>query len=178
MPRATMALGRSPTRPTPLKVMCPPSGRTSPVTTLKNVVLPAPLGPMSPMMAPRGTTRSTSFRATTLPKRLRTLAQPLRDPVDAGRPHNVQNVLGLVGDRGRAQPAPGEALGPQQHHEDEPEAEEEPAPERDVRRRERGDTNGPSQGAHHERRLREHDPVEERDQHPAQDHALEASGSD
>ena len=67
MPRATIALGRSPTRLWPSKVMRPLSGRLRPVTALKNVVLPAPLGPISPMMAPRGTTRSTSLSAITPP---------------------------------------------------------------------------------------------------------------
>ena len=67
MPRATIALGRSPARLAPSKTTRPPSARTRPVTTLKNVVLPAPLGPMSPMMPPRGTTRSTALSATTPP---------------------------------------------------------------------------------------------------------------
>ena len=56
----------------PANTMRPSSGAMRPVTMLKNVVLPAPLGPISPMMAPRGTTRSTSPRATTPPKRLAT----------------------------------------------------------------------------------------------------------
>ena len=31
---------------------CPPMGRTNPLSTLKNVVLPAPFGPMSPQVPP------------------------------------------------------------------------------------------------------------------------------
>src|SRR5207237_500079 len=93
MPRATIALGRSPTRLAPSNVRRPLSGRTRPVTTLKNVVLPAPLGPISPMMPPRGTTRSTSWRATTPPKRL---VRPCTWRIAASRPAGAAEAAGAA----------------------------------------------------------------------------------
>src|SRR2546422_597135 len=51
-----------------LMIRRPPRSTLFPYTTLFRS--PAPLGPMSPMMAPRGTRRSTSFKAMTPPKRL------------------------------------------------------------------------------------------------------------
>ena len=77
MPRATIALGRSPTRLCALEGDAAAVGRgSSPVTALKNVVLPAPLGPISPMMAPRGTTRSTSLSAIDAAELLGDAARP------------------------------------------------------------------------------------------------------
>src|SRR5216110_954080 len=119
-----MAFGRSPARLAPASAMRPPSGRISPVTTLKNVVLPAPLGPISPMIAPCGTSRSTSFRATTPPNCLTTprtsrmgargsVAAPILDVRGVGKqfggvvalnevdllvPHGA--IIGLIGPNG------------------------------------------------------------------------------
>src|SRR5439155_22658958 len=112
------------------------------------------------------------------PDALRAVAEPPRDGVGAGyrrrlEPRRVVGVVRAGGDG--AHPASGEALGPQQHDEDEPEAEEEPPPEREVDRRESGDTRGSPDPSHDERGLREQDAIEERDQHPAEDDALEAS---
>ena len=45
----------------------PPSGSSSVVRILTNVVLPAPLGPSSPSTVPRATSRSTSHNARTSP---------------------------------------------------------------------------------------------------------------
>ena len=44
-------------------------GRTAPVSTLKNVVLPAPLGPMSAVTMPDQAMRLTSWLASRSPKR-------------------------------------------------------------------------------------------------------------
>src|SRR5262249_14979905 len=41
----------------------PASARVTPATTLKQVVLPAPLGPIKPTMEPSGTTKLTFSRA-------------------------------------------------------------------------------------------------------------------
>ena len=53
--------------PSPRRSMDPESVRINPATTPKHVVLPAPLGPMRPQMAPFGTVMSRPLRARTLP---------------------------------------------------------------------------------------------------------------
>src|SRR5499426_3903482 len=52
----------------PSKRMCPASGPSAPVTRLKNVVLPAPFGPMIAWIPPASTGRSSFERTTSLPK--------------------------------------------------------------------------------------------------------------
>src|SRR5438552_3914036 len=47
----------------------PAAGSSSPVIALKVVVLPAPFGPMSPVMQSASTSRSTSLTALSPPKR-------------------------------------------------------------------------------------------------------------
>src|SRR5438105_711244 len=47
----------------------PPDGSMSPVTTLNNVGLPAPLGPMRPVTQPGATVADTESTATLPPKR-------------------------------------------------------------------------------------------------------------
>ena len=119
----------------PSKAMRPPLGRTRPVTTLKKVVLPAPLGPIRPMMALRGMTRSISLSATTPPKRLvsprtsrmgATRHGAARGPLRAARPgwprsgegrrrrHSTASSASLTS-RGRTR-RPTSPLGPEQHH--------------------------------------------------------------
>ena len=60
----------------------------------------------------------------------RTVAEPAREGVDAGgrRRLDVRVAEVVVADHDRAHPAPGEALWPKQHDEDQAEAEEEPSP--------------------------------------------------
>src|SRR5262245_19652788 len=53
----------------PSKMIWPPVGRRTPVRQLKNVLLPAPLGPMMARISPRGTAKSTLFNAVSPPKR-------------------------------------------------------------------------------------------------------------
>src|SRR5215470_4036428 len=48
--------------------MCPASGPRAPVTRLKNVVLPAPLGPMIAWIPPASTARSSFESTTSFPK--------------------------------------------------------------------------------------------------------------
>src|SRR2546422_395175 len=50
----------------------PSSGSVWPVRTFSNVVLPAPLGPMRPTIAPAGTSKETPSTARTPPKWRRT----------------------------------------------------------------------------------------------------------
>src|SRR5213594_3156978 len=55
----------------PWKKMRPPETRSAPLTRLKNVVLPAPFGPMSPTISPSSAANSTSLTATRPPNSLR-----------------------------------------------------------------------------------------------------------
>ncbi len=48
---------------------CPAVGRYTPVITLKQVVLPAPFGPISPRISPRLISKETESSATRPPKR-------------------------------------------------------------------------------------------------------------
>ena len=159
----TMAWGRRPTRLAPSSRISPWSGRSSPVTRLKKVVLPAPFGPMSPTMPRGGITRSTRS-----PPRGRRSAASGRAPSRTGA---AARQVGAGRDRPRARPAsppraggavrptsawaasacsstsaaggrtrrPGEPFRSQEHDDDQAQAEEEPAPEREIDGGERRD---------------------------------------
>ena len=58
----------------PSKTMRPRSGLVKPATISKQVVLPAPLGPMTPRISPGATSKLTWSTATTPPKRRDTLS--------------------------------------------------------------------------------------------------------
>ncbi len=66
----------------PLSSTTPLVGLMTPATTLKKVVLPAPLGPIRLMIAPRGISRSTSRTATRPPNVLVTLDARRMGPSD------------------------------------------------------------------------------------------------
>src|SRR5918994_933324 len=93
---------------------------------LKNVVLPAPFGPMRLTMARSGMSKSTELTATSPPK---TLVIPrasriLAPPVAAAASITVQLLGALaVGDN---------SLRPQEHHDDEDDAEEKEVVAREV----------------------------------------------
>ena len=63
MPRSVRREGRASATRSPSKVMRPVSAASTPVTRLKNVVLPAPFGPISAWMWPRATSMRRSFSA-------------------------------------------------------------------------------------------------------------------
>src|SRR5438309_1063109 len=67
-PRATTRCGGSPVMTAPSKRASPPSGASSPVTTLKSVVLPAPLGPITERSSPRLTPNEAPSTAASPPK--------------------------------------------------------------------------------------------------------------
>src|SRR5262245_45693110 len=84
----------------------PPSGRTTPLTALKSVVLPQPFGPIRPRLAPGASDRSTGPSASTPPKRTvkpsscNSIEEPLAETgqaIDgalveqAARPHDQQH---------------------------------------------------------------------------------------
>src|SRR5436309_6687842 len=72
MPAWQMASGAQRVTSRPRKRMRPASGRRTPEMTWKRVVFPAPFGPISPTSCPASTSRSTSLRARTPPKRFET----------------------------------------------------------------------------------------------------------
>ena len=81
-----MACGGRPSRCASSRVMAPPSARSRPPMTLSSVVLPEPLGPISPTISPRPTANDTPARASTPPNRLTTLSSTSRcAPVAANR---------------------------------------------------------------------------------------------
>ena len=60
----------------PRTTTIPVSGWIAPVIIRMVVVLPAPLGPITPTIAPSGTANDTSLTATTSPKRWLTCSMP------------------------------------------------------------------------------------------------------
>ncbi len=74
-PVRAMAAGRDPVISLPLKKIWPRVGVRKCVRRLKQVVLPAPLGPISAWMLPRRMVRLTSLTAT---NPLNSLVKPLR----------------------------------------------------------------------------------------------------
>src|SRR5690349_622971 len=69
MPRRTRRCVGSPVMSASSKRTRPAVGRSTPVSRLNNVVLPAPLGPISPRISPALTESVTLFTATSPPKR-------------------------------------------------------------------------------------------------------------
>src|SRR5581483_11835668 len=69
MPFWEMRFGGRPVTSSPFSHTCPDVGRSTPVRQLKNVLLPAPLGPMIARISPRGTSMLTLLSAVSPPKR-------------------------------------------------------------------------------------------------------------
>src|SRR6266446_7283379 len=69
-PSRAMAWEGSPSRRSVPRRIWPRSARVRPLITLKSVVLPAPFGPMRPVIEPSATARVQPARASTPPKRL------------------------------------------------------------------------------------------------------------
>src|SRR6266508_6243008 len=110
MPRRMTACGRRPTMLRPSTSISPEVGRRNPVIRLNTVVLPAPLGPMSPRISPASTVKEKRSTARSPPKsRVRSLtvrsAMAPRSP--APRPGSA-----------RAAPYPLGQVADDQHHEE------------------------------------------------------------
>src|ERR1700761_1822307 len=73
MPARACASGGARVRSKPAKTIRPPVGAASPARQLKNVDLPAPFGPMRPMISPSSTARSAPATARKVPNALDTL---------------------------------------------------------------------------------------------------------
>src|SRR5438128_2284223 len=91
IPRRTISWVLAPAIGSPWNRIVPEVGASVPVTTLNNVVLPEPLGPMRAKTAPRGTSRLTSSRALSPPKfrerfRMARIGASLTGPGPGGAP--------------------------------------------------------------------------------------------
>src|SRR5438477_6601815 len=90
--------GGSPAMSSPANRMRPALGCSTPVTQLKNVDLPAPLGPMMARISPAGTAMLTSLSAVSLPNRMERpsvrggAAAPAPAP-EAGAPGSIWPVV-------------------------------------------------------------------------------------
>ena len=69
MPFCEIAFEGRPVMSSPLKMMRPEVGRSTPVRQLKNVLLPAPFGPMMARTSPRATAKLTLDSAASPPNR-------------------------------------------------------------------------------------------------------------
>src|ERR1700761_8792596 len=73
MPSRARVLGGAKVTSLPANEMAPVVGMVSPARQLKNVDLPAPFGPMRPMISPSSTARSAPATARNVPNALDTL---------------------------------------------------------------------------------------------------------
>src|SRR5688572_23698792 len=96
MPFCEMRLGGRPVMFSPLKITRPAVGRITPVRQLKNVLLPAPFGPMMALISPRATSKLTLLSAASPPKR--TVRPSVRRAVVEAPPWPVVAEGGLVTD--------------------------------------------------------------------------------
>src|SRR5688572_33134027 len=70
MPDREITLGGWPVMSLPLNRIRPEVGRSTPVTQLKNVLLPAPFGPITARISPRLISKLTLLSAVKPPKRM------------------------------------------------------------------------------------------------------------
>src|SRR5687767_4093977 len=119
MPRRATLCGDWPARLTPSKCHTPLSGSSKPVRRLKNVVLPAPFGPMSAVISLRWTSTCSTATAVRPPKRRVTpsatrIGSDLATPAVTGGAAvcsaDIEDLLPLVTE---------DALGPEHHEEGE-----------------------------------------------------------
>src|SRR5919108_1399114 len=145
-PSAVISSGRRPISGCPRKVTAPASGRYRPVNTLNSVVLPAPLGPMIEAMPP-SSANVTRCRAVRPPNVLVTSTAsnialirflrgeprngPPRRPPTRGAPWGARGAprpraRSLFAELALAPPRGEDALWPEDHHQDEDQAEDHP----------------------------------------------------
>src|SRR3954447_12728801 len=86
MPAREIRLGGNPVMSEPLSRMRPEVGRSTPVTQLKKVLLPAPFGPMMARISPRRMSRLTLLTAVKPPKRMVRASVRSTGPVSPPRP--------------------------------------------------------------------------------------------
>src|SRR5918995_7349896 len=146
---------------------------------LKNVVLPAPFGPIRLTIERSGMSKSTSLTATRPPKTLaiprapRMFAFPFSSATGCS-PERVTDVATLAAVQlFGALAVGGDTFGPQEHHEDEEEAEQQEVVLRDVRLAERGAPDGIADGVDPLVNRREQIEVEALQDDRAEDHAVD-----
>ena len=194
MPRPTIALGRRPTMLWPSKRISPWSGASSPVTTLKKVVFPAPFGPIRPTIERGGMTRSTLLTATSPPKALVTprassRGRPPARGAAAGRSHTgMLSARGTDGAATRRPASSGSSTSTATGRTRRPTSPSglksmtraRPSPKKNQRQSVRSTVVSNSDAGlgpdppDEVRHLGQQEAVEQRDQHPAHDDALEA----
>src|SRR5215208_460994 len=144
---------------------------------LKNVVLPAPFGPIRLTIERSGMSKSTSLTAMSPPKILVIPRASRMFPFSSATGHTPERVTGVaafpaaqllgalaVGD---------DAFGPQEHHEDKEEAEQQEVVLRDVRLAERGAPDGVADGVDPHVYLRQQVEVEALQDDGAEDDAVD-----
>src|SRR5918995_1672062 len=146
---------------------------------LKNVVLPAPFGPIRLTIERSGMSKSTSLTATRPPKTLviprasRMFAFPFSSATGCS-PERVTDVATLAAVQLFGALAVGDdAFGPQEHHEDEEEAEQQEVVLRDVRLAECGAPYGVADGVDPHVYLRQQIEVEPLQDDGAEDDAVD-----
>src|SRR5918997_5823155 len=149
---------------------------------LKNVVLPAPFGPIRLTIERSGMSKSTSLTATKPPK---TLVIPRASRMLSGcpfssatgrSPERVADVATLPAVQLLGALAVGDdAFGPLEHHEDKEEAEQQEVVLRDVRLGERGAPDGAADGVDPHVYLRQEIEVEALQDDRAQDHTVDVT---
>src|SRR5690349_8653000 len=94
MPSRQIVYGGSPRIERPRQRTSPPSARSWPLTMLKNVDLPAPLGPISARISPRDSANDTSSTARTPPnaRRTRCTSRTDADSVMRTRPDHAEKA--------------------------------------------------------------------------------------
>src|SRR5262245_10073511 len=97
MPLREMTWGGSPATFSPSRRMRPLVGRSTPVTQLKKVLFPAPLGPMMARICPRGTVTLTRLTALKPPNRMVTSSVRRIGDSAAPRPPSVGRAAGAPG---------------------------------------------------------------------------------
>src|SRR6059036_1040493 len=123
IPSRAIAWASRPTSRRPRKTISPAAGARSPVSALKSVVLPEPLGPITPTVSPSATATFTPSRATSPSKRTVSPVASSRLTVVAGAARPVAPVGSPVSpDLGGP-----EAPGPIEEHDDDHDAVEEQA---------------------------------------------------
>src|SRR5262245_60535177 len=87
MPFCEIRLGGSPAMSSPFNMIRPEVGRSTPVRQLKNVLLPAPFGPMIARISPRRISKLTLSSAVSPPKR--TVSPSVRNMASGSPPRPV-----------------------------------------------------------------------------------------
>src|SRR5437016_2807352 len=113
MPRRQVASAVSPSIRSPANRIVPSSGGSAPAMMLNNVVLPAPLGPITAKIAPSSTVKLTSWTARTPLKRFDKASTSSSTPISRALP---------AGQAQSARQRRPHAVGKQHHHDEKTDA--------------------------------------------------------